>query len=144
MEELSLDDARLLGPYVLLARLTPAGGEPRLLARRPGEEGLAEITLVRDGVGNGKTRAGLTGRGRGNGRGNRNGKSNGTAPTGTALHPGTATDLDHDTPTPRATSTPTRRSATALRTATGPGFPELLEDGTAAQPPGSPGGSPPR
>ncbi|NNN38297.1 hypothetical protein HLK59_50040 [Streptomyces sp. S3(2020)] len=82
MEELSPDDARLLGPYVLLARLTPAGGEPRLLARRPGEEGLAEITLVRDGVANGRGRGGLTGRGRGNGRANGNGTGNGTG-TGT-------------------------------------------------------------
>lgn len=132
MEELSLDDARLLGPYVLLARLTPAGGEPRLLARRPGEEGLAEITLVRDGVGNSRGRGGLTGRGRGNGRGNGNGRSNGRG-NGTGPRAATATDVDHDTSTPSATLT--RRSATAVRTATGPGFPELLEDGTAAQPP---------
>ncbi|MFI9764559.1 PQQ-binding-like beta-propeller repeat protein [Streptomyces sp. NPDC051963] len=47
MEELRADDLRLLGPYVLLAALTPAGGEPRLLARRSAGDGLAEITLVR-------------------------------------------------------------------------------------------------
>jgi outer membrane protein assembly factor BamB len=106
MKELGVDDVRLLGPYVLLAGLTPAGGEPRLLARTPGEEGLAEITLVRDGDGD---RGGEgTGNGHhstGNGHGTRNGHS------------------------------PARRSAAALRAATGPGFPELLDDGTAAQPP---------
>ncbi|MGW2382102.1 outer membrane protein assembly factor BamB family protein [Streptomyces sp. NPDC001658] len=79
MEELRADDIRVLGAYVLLARLTPAGGEPRLLARRPAAEGLAEITLVRD---------------------------------------------EH-----------ARATTAALRAAAGPGFPELLEDGTAARPP---------
>ncbi|WP_030602262.1 PQQ-binding-like beta-propeller repeat protein [Streptomyces fulvoviolaceus] len=100
MEELRPDDVRLLGPYVLLARLTPAGGEPRLLARSPGEEGLAEITLMRNGNSNG-------GRTNGNLRTNGNGKTNGTV----------------------------RQSAAALRAATGPGFPDLLEDGSGAQPP---------
>lgn len=79
MEELRADDIRVLGTYVLLAGLTSAGGEPRLLARRPAGEGLAEITLVRD--------------------------------------------------------TDARKVAAALRAAAGPGFPELLEDGTAALPP---------
>ena len=78
MEELRADDVRVLGAYVLLAALTPAGGEPRLLARRPAGEGLTEITLVRGDV---------------------------------------------------------RATAAALRAAEGPGFPELLEDGTAARPP---------
>lgn len=48
MEELRDDDLRLLGPYVVLAGLTPAGGEARLLARAPAGDGLVEITLVRD------------------------------------------------------------------------------------------------
>lgn len=76
MEELRADDVRMLGAYLLLARLTPAGGEPRLLARRPDAEGLAEITLVGDDV-----------------------------------------------------------RAAGLRAAAGPGFPELIEDGSAARPP---------
>lgn len=79
MEELRDDDLRLLGPYVLLAGLTPAGGEARLLARAPAGDGLVEITLVRD------------------------------------------EDV--------------RASTAALRAAAGPGFPELLDDGTAARPP---------